>query len=167
MPLDWTEAITDVPDKGLERVRQATAAECAIVGEDIGLLGCTRIAARYRVQARGKDRYMLVGTVEADVTQECVVTVEPVEAHMKFPIEVAFVPDAEALAGDLVDPFANVEYESIENGRLAVGRVITEELASRLDPYPRRPESEFDWKDTADSGKSGPFAALEKLKRPT
>jgi uncharacterized metal-binding protein YceD (DUF177 family) len=167
MPLEWTETIADVPDKGLERVRQATAAECARVGEELGLLACARIDARYRVQARGKDHYMLIGTVEADVTQECVVTVEPIEAHLSFPIEVAFVPDAEALASDMVDPFADVEYESIENNRLAVGRVIVEELASRLDPYPRRPESEFDWKDPVDAAKTGPFAALEKLKRPT
>lgn len=167
MPFDWTEAIADVPDKGLERVREATAAECAAIGAEIGVLACTRLAARYRIKARGNDHYMLIGTVEADVTQECVVTVEPIDAHLSFPIEVEFVPNAEELASDMVDPFANVEYESIENNRLAVGRVIAEELASRLDPYPRRPDTEFDWKDTTDAAKSGPFAALEKLKRPT
>ena len=165
MSLDWMEATVDVPDKGVERTRRATAAECASVATELALLGCARIEARYRIQARGKGHYMLVGTVEADVTQECVVTVEPVEARVSYPIEIEFVPDAEAMVSDLVDPFANVEYESIDNGRLAVGRVIIEELASRLDPYPRRPDTEFDWKDAADTGQSGPFAALGKLKR--
>lgn len=165
MPLDWTEATADVPDKGVERTRRASPAECASVASDLELLACARLEARYRIQVRGKGHYSLVGTVEADVTQECVVTVEPIEAHVSYPIEIEFVPDAEAMAGDLVDPFSQVEFESIDNGRLAVGRVIVEELASRLDPYPRRPDTQFDWKDDADTGKSGPFAALGKLKR--
>ena len=165
MSLDWMEATVDVPEKGFERTRSATPAECANVATELALLACARIEARYRIQARGKGHYMLVGTVDADVTQECVVTVEPVDAHLSYPIEIEFVPDVEAMVSDLVDPFANVEFESIENGRLAVGRVIVEELASRLDPYPRRPDTEFDWKDAADTGQSGPFAALGKLKR--
>jgi uncharacterized metal-binding protein YceD (DUF177 family) len=163
--LDWTESVFDIPSQGLERTRVATAEECSSLAAALELLACEAVKARYRIVSRAGGRYVLDGTIEADITQECVVTVEPVPAHLSIPLNVEFVPQAGQAEDEsaLIDPFATVDVEPITNGRLEIGRVIVEEIASNLDPYPRRPDTAFDWQDEK-AAEANPFAALAKLK---
>ena len=51
------------------------------------------------------------------------------------------------------------------NRDLDVGRVIYEELASTVDPFARKDDAAFEWKDEQAPTRDNPFAALEKLKR--
>ena len=83
MPLDWIEDIADVPARGLERERIASPAELADLATRLGVLSCERVAVRYRVVARPGGCYVLDGTLEADVTRECVVSLEPVLKHLE------------------------------------------------------------------------------------
>jgi hypothetical protein len=47
-----------------------------------------------------------------------------------------------------------------------VGRLVTEELLSGLDPYPRRADAQFEWSDEkGEAASAHPFAALAKLKK--
>jgi hypothetical protein len=58
------------------------------------------------------------------------------------------------------------EYEppdEIVNGQIDLGALTAEFLALGLDPYPRKPGVDFDYRDPADE-KDSPFAALNKLK---
>jgi hypothetical protein len=58
------------------------------------------------------------------------------------------------------------EYEppdEIVNGKIDLGAVVAEFLALGLDPYPRKPGVDFDYKDPADA-EHNTFAALGKLK---
>ena len=58
---------------------------------------------------------------------------------------------------------ANVE--RIENDRIAVGRIVYEALAAGLDPYPRKEDAAFEWRDPKlAEGAGNPFAVLKKLK---
>jgi uncharacterized metal-binding protein YceD (DUF177 family) len=166
--LDWTETAAEIPARGLETARTATPAECAAVAGALEMVSCERIEARYRIVARAGGRYVLDGTIEADVTQQCVVSLDPVPSRLSIPLTVEFVPPSDQSDGEdstaLIDPFADVDVEPIDNGRLDVGRIVMEEIASSLDPYPRRPESTFDWSDEK-AGEASPFAALAKLKQ--
>jgi uncharacterized metal-binding protein YceD (DUF177 family) len=164
-PLAWTEAITEISEKGLRRNRQATEDERRAVAEALDIVSCEHLDASYRVVARGPQGYALEGTVEVDVTQECVVTLEPVQAHLHIDLAVDFVAEPQAAVGDEVDPFARAEVEPIENGHLAVGRIVLEEVASHLDPYPRAPGSNFEWREEASPAATHPFAALARLKK--
>ncbi|HEX4894144.1 MAG TPA: DUF177 domain-containing protein [Hyphomicrobiaceae bacterium] len=164
--LEWTESVAEIPSNGLEKKRSATAEECASIAAALGLVSCEGVAARYRITPRAGGRYALDGTIDADVTQECVVTLEPLPAHLTIPLSVEFVPEAgrtDESASDLIDPFATVDVEPIVQGRMEIGRVVVEEVASNLDPYPRRPESAFEWQDEK-AAEASPFAALAKLK---
>jgi len=57
----------------------------------------------------------------------------------------------------------------VVDGRIDLGPVIYETLATALEPYPKREGVSFDWSqgpsEEAGSAKSGPFAALAALKR--
>jgi hypothetical protein len=59
--------------------------------------------------------------------------------------------------------------EAIVEGRIDLGPVIYESLATALDPYPKREGARFRWAEDegkeAETAKTGPFAALAALKQ--
>ncbi len=122
----------------------------------------------------GSGRLRLAGQLQADVTQTCVVTLEPVDAQLDVPVEIEFWPAAlvaemERNAEELGNHGLLDWPEAVVDGRIDLGPVIYETLATALDPYPKRPGTSFDWSqvdpEAASEGKSGPFAALAALKR--
>jgi uncharacterized metal-binding protein YceD (DUF177 family) len=168
-PLAWNFETGDVPANGLEIRKTATDAERAAVAEALGLLSCDTLEATYRVRRLAGDRYGLKGTLKADVVQACVITLAPVLETVSAPFHVEFRPPEEAAAaGGVVDLEDDTDIEAIEGGSLAVGRVVFEELAAALNPYPRRPGAEYAPPQSAGEGaaaaRNNPFAVLAKLK---
>jgi uncharacterized protein len=116
----------------------------------------------------------LAGRLHANVTQTCVVSLDPVEASLDVPAEFEFWPTS------LIEAFERSEEEpgslglldwpeAVVEGRIDLGPVIYETLATALEPYPKREGVSFNWSqdpaEEAGSTKSGPFAALAALKR--
>jgi uncharacterized metal-binding protein YceD (DUF177 family) len=166
-PLEWSLAAAEVPASPREFKREATPAELAAVAKALGLLGCARLTANYRLRPLGGGRYKLTGQCEADVTQACIVSLEPVPASVTLPIDVEFAPDGVAPLPDTdeVEVLTLPDVEPIEQGQLHVGRVVYEVLAAGLDPYPRKEGAAFAWEDPkAESSTVHPFAVLAKLK---
>ena len=122
------------------------------------------------------------GRLIARVVQDCVVSLEPVEADLDVPFVELFddQPDDGTTEIDIdVDPTGD-DPEPIHGASLDVGDVVIQTLAVSLDPYPRRADvSELDVADgkagepaeTTDAGSPGengnpdsPFAKLAVLK---
>lgn len=136
-----------------------------------------RLAGRFRLVAIGvlsadvtvQRRAGLIhaeGRVEADVVQGCVVTGDPLPAHIDAPFSVRFAPDAfaQADAEEIELSEADCDTLPLEGGRIDLGELAAETLALALDPYPRTPGAAFD-KGALDGDKDvGPFAALKALK---
>ena len=110
----------------------------------------------------------------ATVTQTCVVSLDPVETALDLPVEVEFWPAGfvEELARNADGPGTHevVDWpEAVVDGKIDLGPVIYETLATALDPYPKKEGASFQWsqgpEDAPETGKSGPFAALAALKR--
>ena len=151
-----------------------TGPELEAVANMLDLVALDRLAFAYRIDRGGGGRLLLTGTLNADAKQTCVVSLEPVEARLEVPVDLEFWP-AELLprperdsaepggAGVLDWP------EAIRDGKIDLGPVIYETLATALDPYPRRPEARFDWPQgdpqDGEGARSGPFASLAALKR--
>lgn len=168
--LPWTHAIAEMPASSRSYTRDATPQECVDIAADLGLLGCQSIHAEYTIRSLGGGRYKLTGTVSASVTQSCVVTLDPIESSVKFPIDVEFSPDANApppakADEDEIEISTLPDLEPIENASLDVGRVVLETLAAGIDPFPKKPGAEFAWDDPrATDSKVNPFAVLATLK---
>lgn len=170
---DWTVAVTDVPESGLDSTRVATAAELQEIAAALSIASCDRLVARYAIKRAETAHYTLTGTIEATVTQRCVVSLEPVEATIEERFEETFWP-ADAIPQRNVDEreheaLAIVEPEPIRDGAIDVGRIVYETLAASLDPYPRKPGVAFEWHDPQapdgnQSRGSSPFAVLSRLK---
>lgn len=129
----------------------------------------------FHLQMVSKNRFSLKGVMRFKVEQKCIVSLEPVTSEFSEKIEARFWPE-EAVSRYLAnlpeieeDPFED-EPEIIENDQINLGKFIYETLATLIDPYPRKDEAEFDWKDSSDQETSDdllqdkPFAALKILK---
>ena len=81
LPLaDWTHRTADIPERGLEMARAATPAEREELRAALDVLACDRFEAAYRVRPMAGGRYEAKGSFLAEVTQACIVTLEPVAA---------------------------------------------------------------------------------------
>ncbi len=171
-PLDWTYAVATIGAEGLREQRRATEAERAAVAKALDILSCEELVAHYEIAPLGDGRFLLRGEVEADVTQACVVTLDPVPAHLVDRFAVELRPEDEVISGDGEgerEVLSGDDVEPIENGCIDAGRIVFEHISAVLDPYPRKPEAEFDWRDPKaeeDAKAGGAFAALAKLKQP-
>lgn len=167
---DWFHLVTDIPERGLSRMRTATEEERVELARELDILSCDSLKAAYEIKPRGNARYVLEGTLEADVTQACVVTLEPVAARVeeKFEVELGAAADlVEDPVEDDLEVSSVPDIEPIENDRVEVGAILFGVLSAALPPYPRKPGVEFDWVDPkaeADPNAASPFAALAKFK---
>jgi hypothetical protein len=152
----------------------ATEAELAAIAPMLELVALERLALSYRIERAGAGRWRLAGRLQAGVTQTCVVSLEPVDAQLDVPVEVEFWPAAlvEELERNAEEGGSQglLDWpEPVVDGRIDLGPVMYETLATALDPYPKRPGASFDWSQgrppEAGEGRSGPFAALAALKR--
>ncbi|MHA6691899.1 YceD family protein [Devosia sp. A449] len=113
------------------------------------------------------------GRLVADIVQPSVVTFEPVGQHVDEVVDRIFLPDAQApkpAAGSEV--FVDLEDDDfpdhIDGHEVDLSALLIETLALAIDPYPRREGESLDALDiNAGNGPSGPFAALQKLKKST
>jgi uncharacterized metal-binding protein YceD (DUF177 family) len=164
--LDWKYHTRTIPEAGLPITREATAAECAAVAAAMELVACARLVARYEIMPAAADRFLLKGSVDVTVTQMCVVTLEEIERQYSAPLDIEFWP-AEILGEDEdgdIDPLG-ADREPIDDGSIDVGRIVYEELASAIDPFPRRDGAALDWEDKEGAARTHPFAQLARLKR--
>lgn len=171
--LDWTHLTTEIPQSGRHAERQATAAERTAIAEQLDLVDCRSLTVTYHIRALSGGRYRVDGRIAAEVVQACVVTLEPVVGGIDEPFDVTFIPDGEPQQAGSSEReiLSEPDVEPLCDGRLEVGRVVFELLASALDPYPRKPGA--DLAEVAppsllagDVGAAtpNPFAVLAKLK---
>lgn len=166
-PLDWSYRTTEIPEAGLRETRTATGAECAAAASVLEVVSCEQLVSSFDIRATGQGRYRLSGRLDAQVTQSCVVTLDPVGQTVEGTFDVAFWPSASMPreGGEEIEALSAAEIEPIEHGRIDVGRIVFETLSASLDPYPRKPGAEFAaGEPDAAPAASGPFAALQKLK---
>lgn len=169
---DWTHLVTDIPERGLSRSRTATEEERIELARELDIPSCERLRVTYEVKPRrAAGHFAFTGTLEAEVTQACVVTLDPVPASLSEAFAIELGPpaalDEEAPGtGEAERIVSSVpDIEPIEDGRIDVGTIIFGILSAALPQYPRKSGAEFDWVDPkADADPASPFAALAKLK---
>lgn len=151
---------------------EANAGERAALAERYGILAVVSLTARLLLKRLpGGSLVRLAGRFSADVVQSCVVSLDPVPAHLEedFVLTYATERDADAGAGEVVVDLDDEDPpEPIENGMIDLGEAAAEHLALALDPFPRAANATFQGGDApADEppAKANPFAALVSLKK--
>jgi hypothetical protein len=164
----WEHAVHDIPEAGLRVERSATAAECEAVARSLDLLACRRLTARYTVTPKAGGLVHASGSVEAEVEQACVVTLEPLVNEVADNFRVDFWPETEMpepSTGGPLEGDDEAELEPIVGGRIEIGRVIYQCMAGAIDLFPRKPGVTFEPpEETGPDTPDSPFAALAKMK---
>jgi uncharacterized metal-binding protein YceD (DUF177 family) len=155
--------VSKVGEAGLKIDVSATAAEKPKIAAYLDLLSLQALTAEVHVR-RWRKGVMVSGHFAADVTQACVVTLDPVEGHVEGDFERRFEPDAPATAAKevYVEPEGDDPAEPL--GReIDLGEILLEELSLGLDPYPRKAGVEFAGEQDTVAKADHPFAVLSKL----
>ncbi|CAA6603304.1 conserved hypothetical protein [Rhodospirillaceae bacterium LM-1] len=168
-------SIGDIQAHGLDLSIEARPDECEKLRQRFDLVALDGLKAQLRLTQSTNGLFVLEGRIQADVTQTCVVTLEPVRSNINADISRSY-GETEALQAVLqamereidLDFEAQDEPDVIENGVIDIGEAVAEELALSLDPFPRKPGASLEntpyaGLDGAD-GKPNPFAALSKLR---
>jgi uncharacterized metal-binding protein YceD (DUF177 family) len=154
-------SVADVPEEGGHYDLVADQAVRQAVAKIAGLRALSELDASFDLERHG-DTVAVRGEVRADVGQTCVVTLDPIDAHVSEAVDLEFAPFVDGAA-----PSAKAGREPpepLENGIVDLGAVATEFLILGLDPYPRKPGAEFASPAAEDKAEK-PFAALAALKK--
>ncbi|MBV8061492.1 MAG: DUF177 domain-containing protein [Alphaproteobacteria bacterium] len=170
--------VDKISSNGVEDDIKATPKERAALAARFGLIDLPMLRARLQSHASHAGAVVsVVGRLEADVVQPCVVTLEPVAAHIEQDIDVKFsaidtTPEASAIQHDADED----DVEPIEGGVIDLGELVAQHLGIALNPYPRKEGVAFDEAEMGappsqqaanDAGKdtNNPFARLVELQK--
>lgn len=151
----------------------ATPDERAALAQRFGLRDLAAMRADVTVELLGGRIALRVeGRIQADLTQACVVTLEPVQQHIDDSFRLDFGDPADVVdieTGELVLSADEDDPEPMPQGELDLGELLAEHLALAIDPYPRKPgvalEQVLQNNGIAlETATPGPFAALGGLK---
>lgn len=163
--------VAQIPETGLHRDLEASAAERSAIAEIGGLREVLSVIASLDVKPIGQGRVSVVGSVKARIGQTCVVTLDPIENDLDEAIDLIFAPESQIpQMADLVDETAESFVETpdppepILNGIIDLGRLATDALFLGVDPYPRKPDAKFELEPIPGDPEDHPFAALQALR---
>ena len=164
--------VAQIPDTGLHRELEASAAERQAMADVAGVREILSVHADFDVVPRSGGRAQVTGTVRARIGQICVVTLDPIESEIEEEVDLVFAPETEARRlADLIEEGQDDEEppevadppEAIVNGIIDLGRIATDALFLAIDPYPRKEGAVFEPEVTAPDPEDHPFAALKAL----
>lgn len=176
-PFSYPVKVGHISGNPVEVTLSADAEERAGLAKLWSVLEVKALSATFQVMRWKRDGVRLKGRVEADIVQACVVTLDPVEAHIDEPVEVVFVPEGSKLArlpaatetGEmLLDPDGPDAPEIFTGDTIDAGVVAAEHVALAIDPYPRKSGAGFSGhieSTDADDKKPSPFAVLKDWKK--
>lgn len=162
--------VDSMPPQGRDLQLELDAADREALARHLDILSVERAEVKlHAVRFRGGFR--VTGRLTAEVTQQSVVSLEPVPETISEPVDRVFLPGGEKpYAGPAnAEIFVDLEGEDIpdhfEGNEADLSDLVLEVLALGLDPYPRAPGEELDLPtDVDDEPEENPFAALARLK---
>lgn len=172
--ISFTAFVARLPQKGMPVVIDANERQRRALAQDHQLVSVERLRVDLLVAPWKRNGVKVTGNVEADITQECIVTLEPVQARIDEPVEGLFLPADSKLGrhgfeggGEiLIDADGPDSPETFDGDAIDVGALAEQFFALAIDPYPRKPGATLDAAVDADA--NGPANPLqEKLRQLT
>ena len=146
----------------------ADDAERASVAKRLDLASIGRLEAHVCLERTG-DVVRAKGRLLASLDQSCVVTGEPVAAHIDEPFAILFVPEPESGGPDDEIELGEADCDTVfhDGAAIDLGGALADTLALSLDPYPRSAGADAALKEAGvlSEEQASPFAVLAGLKR--
>ena len=146
----------------------ADEAERRAIAERLGLASIDRLEA-HAVLSRTGAIVRVDGRILSSLEQSCVVTGEPVVAHVDEPFALLFTPEPGEAEPDEEIELGEEDCDTVfyDGAQIDLGSAIADTLALSIDPYPRSAGAEVALKEAGvlTEEQAGPFAALAALKK--
>jgi len=146
----------------------ADEAERNAVAERLRLGGLERFEAHVTLSRSGAV-VRAEGRVVASLEQSCVVTGEPVPAHVDEPFALLFMPEPREGRPDEEVELGEEDCDVVfyDGAAIDLGSAVADTLALSIDPYPRSASAEVALKEAGvlTQEQASPFAALAALKK--
>ena len=145
-PVSFRASVVRLPKKGMPVVIDASPEQQAALAREHGLLDVKNFHADLVVSPWKRDGVSVSGRVEGDIVQECVVTLEPIDARIDEEVSAVFIPEGSNLerydrlsaAEMILDPEGPDAPESFSGTHIDVGALAEQFFALGIDPYPRK-----------------------------
>jgi uncharacterized metal-binding protein YceD (DUF177 family) len=138
------------------------------IAQRLGLLSLERLEA-HACLARTDKIVRASGRLVASLDQSCVVTNEPVPAHVDEHFELVFMPEPQASHSDEEIELGESDCDVVfyDGAMIDLGTAVADTLALSLDPYPRSAGADAALKEAGilTEAEASPFAALAGLKK--
>jgi uncharacterized metal-binding protein YceD (DUF177 family) len=136
------QSLAALPDAGLEATLEAKPSERKSLADYLDVVSVEALSGQLLLQRWRGQGVRVTGRITARLTQNCVVTLEPLNVAVVAEVDRKFLPDS-MLARDadphemLIDPDGEDPPEPLPHS-LDLGELAAEELALNIDPYPRK-----------------------------
>lgn len=145
--LSYPVSVNRLAQKGLTVKIEADERERRALRDFHALEDVKSFVAELQVLPWKKEGVRVKGTVSADIVQQCIVTLEPVEARIETQVDSLFVPENSRLArlptddaGELIIDAEGPDVpEPFSGDSLDIGAIAEEFFELEIDPYPRKP----------------------------
>jgi uncharacterized metal-binding protein YceD (DUF177 family) len=172
LPLAHSTNLARLGNAGDQVTITADVAQRAAIARWAGLVSLQAFEAKVEIKKLGPDRFGLSFHLTADLSQACVVTLEPVQSRIdcSFSRELHFIGPtrhkqvSDDSGADLVLDAEEEGPEEIESLHYDLAGPVLEEFVLSLEPYPRRPGVEFAPQTDEQDHPESPFAVLKDLK---
>lgn len=170
-PVSYRVNVMRLPRSGLPVWLDADAGQRAILAREHGLESVESFRFDVTLMPWKAQGVRVSGRVKADITQACIVTLEPIAAVIDEAVETVLVPEGSKLAaprwdaGEMIlDAEGPDAPEAFSGDSVDVGALAEEFFALAIDPYPRKADAAIESvAELADDGQGrGPL--YEKLR---
>lgn len=164
---DFPVVVDELPEEGAEFELAPDEEARTSLASHAGVIAVPELTAVLNVRPDGRGGALVEGSIEAVVTQTCVVSLEDFDNRISESVSIRFSPDG------VPQPESEVVFgmddeeppDALIDGTIDLAAVVAEFLTLAVDPYPRRPGAVFTPpQGDTDTKSSTPFAALEGLK---
>jgi uncharacterized metal-binding protein YceD (DUF177 family) len=156
-----------LPREGRVMTIEANPAEREDLASFYKLPAIAALTATLRLDPWGQGGARVTGAVHGELTQVCVVSLEPFPATVDEDVDVRFAPQTAPNSGSAAteetQTFSLADEDGpdpIVDGKIDLGALTAEFFALGLDPYPRKPGAVLDEECTNSEPTNSPFAAL-------
>lgn len=139
------------------------------IAERLDIVLLDRLEAHVTL-TRAAETVRAEGRVIAALEQSCVITGDPVAAHIDEAFEILFMPEPPASGADEEIELGASDCDVVfyDGATIDLGSAIADSLALALNPYPRSAGADAALKEAGmmTESEASPFAVLAKLKKP-
>ena len=116
----------------------ASPSQCALIAKRLGVPGVSRLEGRVTLKV-SKTEIIASGVLKADLTRECVASLEEMAETVEDAFEVGFLRAAPSEAPE-EDEAEDWDAPEVHEGDIFdLGEFLTQQLALAMEPFPRKP----------------------------